>query len=206
MEATIMESLDLVPLITFVAVTLYTPGPNNVTSASMGLVFGYFKTLPFHAGILIGFTTVMLSCGIMSGLILRILPSLSHWLRWIGCFYILWLAYKTLKASYAFDDGREVKRLGFFYGVFLQLVNVKGLVFGITLFSTFLQPIASNPFLLVISTLMLTTMVFTSLTLWTLSGTALKRWIANPAVKKYINIFLSMLLVYTALSLLNMGS
>ena len=200
-----MESLDLVPLFTFVAVTLYTPGPNNVSSASMGLVFGYFKTLPFHAGVVTGFTTVMFACGIMSGLILQILPSLSHWLRWIGCFYILWLAYKTLKASYAFDDDREVKKLTFFNGVFLQLVNVKGLIFGITLFSTFLQPIASNPFFLLISTLMLAVLVLSSLTLWTLSGTALKRWITNPAVKKYINIFLSLLLVYTALSLLFMS-
>jgi threonine/homoserine/homoserine lactone efflux protein len=49
---------------------------------------------------------------------------------------------------------------------------------------------------------MLAVLVLSSLTLWTLSGTALKRWITNPAVKKYINIFLSLLLVYTALSLL----
>ena len=38
---------DLIPLISFVVVTTFTPGPNNISSASMGVLHGYRKTLNF---------------------------------------------------------------------------------------------------------------------------------------------------------------
>lgn len=198
-----MANLDLIPLFTFVAITTYTPGPNNISSASMGLVFGFMRSLPYMLGIASGFIVVMMLCGTMSGILTSILPSLTQWLRWIGCAYILWLAWGTLRASYNFKADRSIGKMGFFKGLFLQLLNVKVIIYGITLYSTFLNPVVGNFSLMLLSAAALTVIAFSSILLWALCGTALQKFISDPGVKKYINICLSLLLVYTAITLLH---
>lgn len=200
-----METLDLIPLLTFVAITSYTPGPNNVSSASMGLVFGFFRSLPYMLGITSGFIIIMLLCGTMSGILVTLLPSVSQWLRWVGFGYILWLAWGTLRASYSFDEDKEVARMVFFRGVFLQVLNVKVIIYGITLYTTFLNPVVGQPATLIVSAMVLAVIAFSSVSLWALCGTALQKWISNPQLKKYINISLSLLLVYTAFSILHLS-
>ena len=46
--------VDMLPLISFVIVTTFTPGPNNISSAAMGIAFGYRRTLPYLFGITAG--------------------------------------------------------------------------------------------------------------------------------------------------------
>ena len=42
---------EIIALISFVAVTTYTPEQNNISSASMGVLYGYKRTLPYMLGI-----------------------------------------------------------------------------------------------------------------------------------------------------------
>jgi hypothetical protein len=37
--------IELIPLISFVIITTFTPGPNNICGASMGVMLGYRKTV-----------------------------------------------------------------------------------------------------------------------------------------------------------------
>jgi len=200
-----MMEIELVPAIIFIFVASITPGPNNIACASMGLVFGYKSTLRFIAGILAGFFIVMFLCGSMSGILLNILPFLTLWVRWIGSGYIVWLAYLTFKASYSFEEGREATKIGFLKGVILQFLNPKLIFYGMTLYSAFLPQVASHHLYLLISNSLLTFASFFTLSLWALFGTGMKRYITSPRLKKYINISLSLLLVYTAISLLTMS-
>jgi len=200
-----MPQIDLLPAIVFIGIASITPGPNNVACASMGLVFGYTRTLSFIGGVLSGFFIVMYICGSMSGIVLNMLPFLTLWVRWIGCGYILWLAYLTYKASYSFEEGQTPQELGFFKGVALQFLNPKLIFYGITLYSAFLAPLATKPLYLLISNTILTFAAFFTLSIWALFGTAMKRYITSPRLKRYINISLSLLLVYTAISLLTMS-
>ncbi|HPI98160.1 MAG TPA: LysE family translocator [Synergistales bacterium] len=203
-----MENIELIPAMIFIFVASITPGPNNIACASMGLVFGYSRTLRFIAGILTGFFIVMFLCGSMSGVVLTMLPSLTSWVRWIGCGYILWLAYLTFKASYSFEGDGEEKQtteLGFLKGVVLQFLNPKLIFYGMTLYSAFLPQVASHHLYLLISNSLLTFASFFTLSIWALFGTGMKKYITSPRLKKYINISLSLLLVYTAISLLTMS-
>ena len=34
-------SIEMIPLISFVLVTTFSPGPNNISSASMGVLYGF---------------------------------------------------------------------------------------------------------------------------------------------------------------------
>ena len=200
-----MLHIDLIPALIFIGVASLTPGPNNVACASMGLVFGYTGTLRVIGGILTGFFMVMFICGSMSGIVLTMLPFLTLWVRWIGCGYILWLAYLTYKASYSFEEEKEPVKLGFFKGFVLQFLNPKLMFYGITLYSAFLSTLVTRPLFLLISTSLLTFAAFFTLSIWTLFGTVMKYYINNPKLKRYINISLSLLLVYTAISLLTMA-
>ena len=95
-------NIDFIALLSFVVITTFTPGPNNISSASMGVLFGYKATWRYIFGIGVGFFLIMLLRGLISTTLLQILPDFENILRVIGAIYILWLAFHTLKASYTF--------------------------------------------------------------------------------------------------------
>jgi len=195
-----MQQVDFVTLIPFVLITTFTPGPNNISSASMGILYGYRSTLGYLTGIISGFFLVMLLCSFISSILLRLLPSFEGILRIIGAVYILWLAYHTLKASYLFNEEGQ-QRLGFINGFLLQMLNPKAIVYGLTLYSTFLRPIASKPLLLLVSTVALALTAFCSISMWTLFGAAIRTYFDRPRVKQAFNTVLAILLALTAVEL-----
>lgn len=192
--------IDFLPLLSFVVITTYTPGPNNITSASMGILFGYKKSLRYLAGIASGFFLIMLVCSWVSAAILRVLPAFETYLKIIGALYILWLAYHTLKASYSFEEDRQAM-MGFSKGFFLQLFNPKVIVYGLTLYTTFLVGITHNPLALTLSALAFAGLSFTSISIWALFGAAIRTYMSRPRLKQGIHIALSLMLVYTAVEL-----
>jgi len=191
---------DLVALISFVLVTTFTPGPNNISSASMGILHGYRATLRYLSGISTGTFLIMLLCGWIASTLLQIFPAVESILRIVGALYILWLAFHTLKASYAFEEG-EATSLGFPQGLLLQVLNPKLLVYGLTLYGTFLSSIVTNGIHLLLSALIVTTIGFCSISTWTLLGATIRAYLDRPRVKQVLNTALSLLLVYTAVEL-----
>lgn len=197
-----MTGGEAVPLITFVMITTYTPGPNNISSASMGLLFGYLKSLPYLLGIASGFVLIMLICGSLSGFVNTIFPSLSIWLRWAGCAYILWLSFSTLKATYSFSEASDHDLAGFLRGMMLQILNPKVVIYGLTLYTTFLNPIVTKPLYLVLSAVLLAFNAWVSISLWSLFGSVIRKYVSNPGIYGIINLCLSLMLVYSAFSIL----
>jgi len=198
-----MAGVDVVPFLTFVMITTYTPGPNTVSSASMGLISGYWKTLPYLMGITTGLMMIMVVCGNLSGFLVSIIPSLSFWLRMAGSTYIMWMAYKTLKISYSFDTIPDDRlRSAFIKGMSLQMLNPKVIICGITIYTTFLSPIITNPLWILLSALCLSINACIANSLWALFGSAIRKYVSDPRICGIINFCLSLLLVYSAISIL----
>ena len=193
--------IDLSAFLTFVLVTTFTPGPNNISSASMGVLYGYRRTVRYLLGISTGFFLIMLLCGLVSTALLGILPSFETVLRIIGAGYILWLAYHTLRASYTFQTDDDQARMGYGNGFLLQLLNPKVIVYGLTLYSTFLAPISGRPLLLGLSALFLAAVAFCATSTWALFGSAIKTYLRRPGIRQAVNTLLSLLLVWTAVEL-----
>lgn len=187
-------------LISFAIITTFTPGPNNITSASMGLNFGYNKTLPYLAGIFSGFFLLMLLCAFLSETLLTLIPGVEGILSIVGALYILWLAWHTYKSDYNFKD-ETAAPMGYGKGLFLQLLNPKVLIYGLTVYSTFLADLSMKSLILPLSAFALAFTSFTSISMWTLFGTAIRRFMSHGLIRKTINIFLSLTLVYTAIKL-----
>lgn len=195
-----METINLGAFLTFVLITTFTPGPNNITSSSMGVLYGYRKSLKYISGIVTGFFGIMFLAGIISQTLYAIFPSLESVMRIVGAGYILWLAYKTLKSSYNFaEDSSPV--LGFFNGVLLQALNPKAWIYGLTLYTTFLASITNNIIFLLLSAIFLACIAFCATSTWALTGAVIKRYLTNPNIQKGINITLAVLLIYTAVDL-----
>ena len=193
--------IDLSAFLTFVLVTTFTPGPNNISCASMGVLYGYRRTVRYLLRISTGFFLIMLLCGLVSTALLGILPSFETVLRIIGAGYILWLAYHTLRASYTFQTDDDQARMGYGNGFLLQLLNPKVIVYGLTLYSTFLAPISGRPLLLGLSALFLAAVAFCATSTWALFGSAIKTYLRRPGIRQAVNTLLSLLLVWTAVEL-----
>jgi len=118
-------NIELLPLISFVIVTTFTPGPNNISSASMGMIYGYRKTVSYLVGIASGFFFVMIACAYLSSTLLTFAPAVEGYLRWIGAGYIVWLAIDTLRISYSFSESNGAPR-AFTKGCYPPVAQSKG--------------------------------------------------------------------------------
>ena len=184
--------------LSYVFVTTFTPGPNNVSSASMGITYGYRKALRYIFGITCGFTVIMFLCGLLTESVIRFLPRLESVLRIVGALYMVYLAYIILKAST--HDNREDDKIAatFTRGLLLQVVNVKVIIYGITVFSGFLVGLITSFSQLLFASVFLSGLAFLSTSVWALFGNALKRYFANRTFTLIFNGIMALLLLYSA--------
>ena len=196
-----MNLIDFGVLIPFALITTFTPGPNNLSSTSMSINFGIKKTMNYIYGIVTGFFLVMLLCGFFSNLLFTAVPSVEPIMRWVGAAYILYLAYSTFKASFSFQEKSDQFLWGFYKGVLLQFINPKGIIFGLTLYSTFLSPIINNSLYIVLSSLSIALIGLCAVSTWAAFGAIINQYLHHLKLRIIINSILSLLLVYTAVKI-----
>jgi cysteine/O-acetylserine efflux protein len=192
----------LIPFISYAIATTFTPGPNNASASSSGMQHGFRKTLPYLIGISIGFFVILAASGLLLDFIMQIYSKISSYLKWIGALYMLWLAVvpfipqgksgkKSMSVSYTLYNG-----------MILQLVNIKVILYGITLYSSFSALIGYSPVAVIVSSLFLTILGFGSIALWTFIGSAFSAYFKNKIFFYSFNAIMSLLLVYSAVSIL----
>lgn len=191
---------DWIALLSYAAVTTYTPGPNNISAASMGVLFGYKRTLPYMLGMVSGFFLMLTMTGLISGVLLNHIPSFEGILRIVGAVYILWLAWHTVQASYTFEE-EQPKPLGYVQGLLLQIFNVKVIIYGLTLYSTFLANRMTSVVHLILSAAGFALIGFTAVSLWSLFGAGIRKYLNRPRIRLTVNIVLAVVLVYTAVDM-----
>jgi len=196
-------SIHLLPLLSYVLISTFTPGPSNLSTTSLAVLHGYKKTIQYQGGLAVGVFLLMVLSGLVSATLLRFFPILEPVLRYMGAAYILYLAFGILKASYIFVDEADenVKPVGFGHGLLLQILNPKLVVYAFTLFSGFLLPITNSGALIVLAAALLAATSFVATSVWALFGNAMKRYLHNPRLKTVVNLLLSLSLVYTAIAL-----
>ena len=195
-----MPSIALLPVLSYVLISTFTPGPANISSSSLGVLYGFRRTLEYQGGLAAGVFLMMVAGGLVSVSLLKGFPALAPALRYVGAAYILYLAYGILRASYTFKE-RETRPLGFGHGLLLNLSNPKLVVYALTLFSSFLAPIAGSAAGLIVAALVLAAVSACATSVWALFGAGIKTRLHNPRFTRWVNITLALLLVYTAVEL-----
>lgn len=196
-----MNLIDFGVLIPFALITTFTPGPNNLNSASMSINFGIKKTMNYIYGIVTGFFLLMLLCGFFSNLLFTTIPSFEPVMRWVGAAYIIYLAYGTFRASFSFKKKSDQYLWGFYKGVLLQFLNPKAIVYGLTLYSVFLSPLIGNLFYIILFSLGFALVGLCAVLTWALFGAIINQFLHHAKLRIIINSILSLLLVYTAVKI-----
>jgi len=196
-----MNLIDFATLIPFVLITTFTPGPNNLSCASMSINFGIKKTMNYIYGIVTGFFLLLLLCGFFSNLLFMAIPSVEPIMRWVGAVYILYLAYSTFKASFSFKEKSNQYLCGFYKGVLLQFINPKGIIYGLTLYSVFLNPLIGNPFYIALFSLCFALVGLCAVLIWALFGAMINQYLHHLKLRIILNGMLSLLLAYTAVKI-----
>ena len=123
----------------YVLVSTFTPGPNNISSMSNASRYGFGASLRYRLGIFCGFFAVQLLAALFSATLLDYIPAAQPYMLALGAAYILWMAWKTL-TSRSGGERPSAADNAFLSGVLLQFVNVKVIIFAVTTMSTFVLP------------------------------------------------------------------
>ena len=192
----------VVPCLSYALLMTFTPGPNNVSSSALGLRKGYRGSLPYLLGITTGFLAILIAGGLLTEFLTRNYAAMAPWLKWIGVAYMGWLAFSLfLPPKKAGGRGGSL-RDGYAAGVFLQFVNPKGILYGITVYGSFSSVLTGSLARTLGSAILLTAIGFLAVSTWCLVGSALSRLFQKPGFKLGFNIVMALLLVYSAVSII----
>ena len=197
------------PLSVFIEMTLsailtvWSPGPNNILLLSTASKYGVRGNLRFMAGIWSGSLTLMCLSGIFCSTLGKIIPGIQPVMKYLGAAYILYLAWQTLKRQPPSASVQE-KKPTWLMGFFLQLINVKIIIYGLTMFSAFILPYENRIPLLFCFSVYLMFLGSLGNLIWAFAGNGLKRFYSNHY--KLMNWFMALLLVWCSLKIMGILS
>jgi threonine/homoserine/homoserine lactone efflux protein len=183
----------LLALTAFGIAAAFTPGPNNIMLAASGMNFGFRRTAPHMAGIVLGFATVILGVGFGLGTLFFAYPSAQTALKFAGTLYLLWLAWRIANASPA-DPAARPRPITFVEAALFQWVNPKGLVAVFSAISIFIRPERAASDVFVVA-LVFFAVSIGAVVSWTAFGTALRSLLGDTRKVRIFNIAMALLLV-----------
>ena len=184
--------------LSYVVITTFTPGPNNIMAMSNASVYGFKKSIKFNLGVFVGTVIIMVLSSILSVTLYNLIPTIKPVMTFIGASYILWLAWKIYRSNPHGHGENNSHTNTFIAGLLLQFVNVKVIIYCVTILSTFIIPYYKSTFALGLFAVALSFVGFLSTCSWAMFGTIFQKFLFKN--EKRVNIIMALLLVYTALS------
>ena len=190
---------EILSMALFWIVAAYTPGPNNVIASFSGFNFGIKKTLPHIFGVTFGFTFLvfLLTIGLVK--IFEIFPIIQLSLKYLGSFFLIYLAYK-ISFSKIEKEKKNENPVKFIETFIFQFLNPKGVLIGIIIVSTYVEH-GENYLIYAIQVVLFAFLVsLTSITFWTFVGKYLRKFATNEKFIKYFNYVMSALLLLSLIT------
>ncbi len=182
-------------LVVFCAVTLFTPGPNNVMLMTSGLSHGFARSLPHQLGVAFGFAFMVALVGIGLGAVFTAYPVLYAVLKYAGAAYLLYLAWAIATSGPMEDaEGSTGRPMTFIEAALFQWVNPKGWVMAVGAMSAY-AGVAAFPWNVVIITALFGLLGLPSCSAWVLFGSTLRRVLTNATAVRAFNIAMALALV-----------
>lgn len=198
-----MSLETMLALAGFAFVMSVSPGPANFLLLASGVNFGFARSVPLVLGISIGFLSMVFAVGVGLGQVLDRAPYLQVALR-IACgAYVLWLAWKIARSrSLGSGESDRIDRpISFVQAALFQLVNPKAWAVALIVTASYTNPgnyLAS--LILLIAVFAVVNMP--SISVWAISGVALRRLLAKGRRIAIFNVTMAVLLVASMLPVL----
>lgn len=189
--------MNVAAVVMFAFVSSITPGPNNVMLWASGMNFGFVRTLPHMAGIVLGWSALLFSASVGLGAVFTAYPALNWILRIVASIYLLYLAYRVATSTGEPHEGKVAKPLSFWEASAFQFVNPKGFTMALSAASAFLA--TDLPLLWAAAALtgLCALVSIPCIMTWAAAGTAIGRLLTNKRRRRVVNVFLALLLVGT---------
>jgi threonine/homoserine/homoserine lactone efflux protein len=174
-----------------------TPGPNNTISTLSGATFGFRKTLPQMLGVAVGYPLMVAALGVGLGEVFRYVPWLHSAMRYVGAAFLLYLAWKLIRAN-APETAGTVKPIGFTEAVLFQWLNPKAWSIALGAIAAFTTPgLTAAAFLreVAIFTAVSALITLPSLVVWCLFGVAISAMLKDERKRRLFNYGLAGVLV-----------
>ncbi len=193
------------PLVAFVTLSVsstFSPGPNNIMCMTLGQNLGFKSSLKYMAGVILGYSTVLTLIAIFNSIISIYFPSVNNIFKILGAIYLFYLAIMIFfKSNKAKKDSTLIEENKLFItALFFQFINPKAILFGLSVFATYVFPYFDDIKNIASVIIFLNFLTFSSLSLWSGFGAILHNFIKNN--EKAFNITMSGLLIYCALAIL----
>ncbi|KGK90298.1 MULTISPECIES: LysE family transporter [unclassified Clostridium] len=192
---------SLSAFLSYVFVSNFTPGPNNIMAMSNGSNFGYKKTFKFVLGVTTGFGIIILLSSYLNLILLNFIPKIKLFVDFVGFVYMAYLAVKILKSKPQSDDTISNNTNTFLIGMAMQFINPKVIIYGITVTSSFIIPYYKTNLSLFLFSIFLALIGFIANSCWTLFGALFQKFLMQYT--KLFNTFMALLLIYSAISIIN---
>lgn len=115
------------------------PGPATIALVGLGMNRGIVLSLPFYSGMLIAAFGIAVASGMGLSAMFLAYPTIYQVLRYAGIFYILYLAWKFLRARPSISDAAD-DAYSVYDGMLLTALNPKFYLVVMVVFSQFLKP------------------------------------------------------------------
>jgi cysteine/O-acetylserine efflux protein len=191
----------LAPMLTYAFVMTFTPGPNNVSASALGMKVGYRRSLPYLLGIASGFVAIMLAAGLLTDFLTRNYGLVAPYLKWLGVAYMVYLAASLLLEPLLGGKEAKAAREGFLGGLVLQILNIKVILYGITIYTSFSPLLTGTAARTLLSAAFLSALGFASVSTWAIVGAGLSRFLTRKAFRFAFDAAMATLLLYSALSI-----
>lgn len=179
--------------------TVWSPGPNNILLLSSASKYGVRGNLRFMVGIWSGSLTLMCLSGLFCGTLGSIIPGIQPVMKYLGAAYILYLAWQTWRRLPPSDQAQE-KKPTWKMGFFLQMINVKIIIYGLTMFSAYILPYEFRVPLLFTFAFYLMILGALGNLIWAFAGNVLKCCYTRHY--KLMNTVMALLLVWCSLRIM----
>ena len=192
-----------VGLITYYFIMFMTPGPNNAMLTISGIKFGFKKTIPHMVGIPIGHSIQIISVCFGLGTLFQKYPEIQQALKFSGCAYLFFLAYKMF-GSLSFKEQNDTsgRPMKVYEALLFQFLNPKAWVVALTVVTVFFPNEENFIKAILFLSLSAPLVCFFSVITWAGFGSSIRIFISNQKIKKFIEILMAILLALTALFIL----
>jgi threonine/homoserine/homoserine lactone efflux protein len=190
----------------FALVMSISPGPGNFLLLASGANFGFRRTIPTVLGISLGFLTMVFLVGIGLGEVLERFPAITLALKIACAAYVLWLAVRIgrSRALGPSAPDRVEQPISFVQAALFQLVNPKAWAVALILTVSYTDQ-ADYLASLVAMIALFAVVNIPSISVWAISGTALRGLLAKGNRIARFNIAMAILLVASMVPVLAQG-
>ncbi len=188
--------------ITYLLVTAFTPGPNNIMSLYTVSTEGWKKGREVISGILTGLLMLIIFVIISCHELAKYIPGIVEYLKYIGAAYIFFLAYKIAVSKPGKENSQDDNKssINFKSGFFLSISNMKVILFLMTLFTAYIIPSGASLAEMFLHGFVVITVNVMSLSTWGTAGGLMQKFLTK--YYRPFNILMGIILAWCAVKIL----